>query len=211
MRNSKTLIHHFVGRQKLLFAIFILLFGTYACINENAEETPNPQAVNNPPSCTSVPDIAVNETVGSSCGQNVGSITVSGSGGTGTLTYSIDGQTFQSDGKFSNLKNGTYTLTVKDANGCVNTVEAKVALIQDISLTNDIVPLLQSNCAISGCHVSGAQNPNLSDKATILQNASQILARTSNRSMPPSTSGKSLTDAQIELIRCWVEDGSKDN
>lgn len=211
MRNSKTLIHHFVGRQKVLFAAFIMLFGIYACSNENAEETPAPQGVNNPSPCASNLEITVNETVGSNCGQSEGSITVSGSGGTGTLVYSIDGQSFQSDGKFSNLKSGTYTITVKDASGCTNVVEAKVELVQDVSLASDIVPLMQSNCAVSGCHVSGAQNPNFSDKANILQNASQILSRTSNRSMPPSSSGKSLTDAQIELIRCWVDAGAKDN
>lgn len=50
-----------------------------------------------------------------------GSITVSASGGTGPYTYSKDGTTFQSSSTFSNLPNGTYTITTKDSVGCTTT------------------------------------------------------------------------------------------
>src|SRR5439155_18154609 len=46
-----------------------------------------------------------------------GSITASGSGGSGALSYSIGGA-FQASGSFAGLVAGTYTVTVKDANGC---------------------------------------------------------------------------------------------
>jgi hypothetical protein len=49
---------------------------------------------------------------------NDGQIIVSGGGGTGTKTYSIDGTNYQSSGTFNGLGNGTYTLYAKDANGC---------------------------------------------------------------------------------------------
>jgi hypothetical protein len=49
---------------------------------------------------------------------NVGSITVTASGGTGTLTYSKDGTNFQASNVFTGLTAGDYTITVKDANGC---------------------------------------------------------------------------------------------
>ncbi|HYG51002.1 MAG TPA: hypothetical protein VD905_08860, partial [Flavobacteriales bacterium] len=48
-----------------------------------------------------------------------GSITVTASGGTGTLTYSNDGGlSYQSSNVFSGLCTGTYNVCVMDANGC---------------------------------------------------------------------------------------------
>ncbi|GAA4237188.1 T9SS type B sorting domain-containing protein [Postechiella marina] len=48
-----------------------------------------------------------------------GEITVSGvTGGTAPYQYSIDGITFQSGLTFSNLTDGSYTVTVRDANNC---------------------------------------------------------------------------------------------
>ena len=51
-----------------------------------------------------------------------GRITASATGGTGTFEYSIDGgTTYQSSQTFSGLLAGSYTITYKDANGCIET------------------------------------------------------------------------------------------
>lgn len=64
--------------------------------------------------------ISVSSATAPSCSYGTdGSIVVSGSGGTGTITYSKDGTNYQSSGTFSNLGNGTYTLYAKDENGCI--------------------------------------------------------------------------------------------
>ena len=56
------------------------------------------------------------------CGLGDGSITITASGGTGGLLYSIDnGITFQSGNNFTNLGPGTYDIIVEDAIGCQNT------------------------------------------------------------------------------------------
>ncbi len=66
------------------------------------------------PSITSVSSTNI------SCnGGNDGTITVNSvTGGTGQITYSINGSTFQTSNVFSGLTAGTYTIVVKDINGC---------------------------------------------------------------------------------------------
>ncbi|MFN0034077.1 MAG: reprolysin-like metallopeptidase [Saprospiraceae bacterium] len=68
-------------------------------------------------------------------------IIVNASGGTGTLEYSIDGTTFQAGNQFSNRANGTYTLTVRDANGCTKTAQATVD-VAPLSLSITTINLL---------------------------------------------------------------------
>ncbi|MBL7795023.1 MAG: T9SS type A sorting domain-containing protein [Saprospiraceae bacterium] len=59
---------------------------------------------------------------------NLNTISVTASGGTGALAFSLDGQTFQADGTFGGLANGDYTVTVRDANGCTATTTSTVAV-----------------------------------------------------------------------------------
>lgn len=54
-------------------------------------------------------------------GATNGSIVATASGGTGPYTYSRDAVNFQASGTFSNLGEGNYTITAKDANGCTGT------------------------------------------------------------------------------------------
>ena len=52
-------------------------------------------------------------------GDGSGEITITASGGTGDLTYSIDDEaTFQESNVFAGLEAGDYTIVVKDSNGC---------------------------------------------------------------------------------------------
>jgi hypothetical protein len=74
---------------------------------------------------------------------NNGTITVTATGGTGTLSYSIDnGTTYVSSGAFTALAAGTYQVKVKDANNCVLdlgsiTIQApSAALTGTTSITN---------------------------------------------------------------------------
>lgn len=53
-------------------------------------------------------------------------IEVNAWGGTGGLEYSLDGLSFQSSPVFGSLPNGTYTVTVRDANGCTAKASAVV-------------------------------------------------------------------------------------
>lgn len=73
--------------------------------------------------------------VNAACGLGNGSITASASGGTGALQYSINGTTYQAGTLFTGLAGGTYTLYVKDANGCIKTTAVTVLNLAGPSLT----------------------------------------------------------------------------
>jgi hypothetical protein len=79
--------------------------GCSVIVNELIEE---PAAIN----------IQVLSLVGASCGQQNGSVELSGSGGTGGLTYFINTSGQGGNGSFSNLAAGSYNFTVKDSNNC---------------------------------------------------------------------------------------------
>lgn len=53
-------------------------------------------------------------------------ITVNASGGTGNLTFSLDGVNFQPDNTFEVTANGTYTITIRDEKGCTAQVNVIV-------------------------------------------------------------------------------------
>ncbi|RMF22213.1 MAG: hypothetical protein D6765_14590, partial [Bacteroidetes bacterium] len=79
-------------------------------------------------------------------------ITALATGGTPPLEYSLDGVNFQSSNVFSGLSNGTYTVTVRDANGCTADAEAIVA----------VNTLIVSASIQQGISCNGAQDGSIS-------------------------------------------------
>lgn len=142
------------------------------------------------------------------CDSNGGKITVTASGGSGNFQYSLNNGTFQNTATFSNLAKGAYTISVKDSENCQAT--AQTTLKTGVNYTDNIASIINTNCAVSGCH-SGNQSPKLTTFSEVSANASRILSRTSARTMPPSSSGRTLTAAEIKLIECWVADGAPQN
>ncbi|MCH2198057.1 MAG: T9SS type A sorting domain-containing protein [Flavobacteriales bacterium] len=69
-----------------------------------------------------------------------GTIVCIGTGGTGGLTYSIDGENFQAENVF-NVGPGTYTVTATDVNGCtdVSDIIAEITAPDPISFAPDAV------------------------------------------------------------------------
>ena len=85
-------------------------------------------------------------TTPASCNTNDGTITATGSGGTGLLQYSIDGVVFQSGNIFTGLAPNIYTITVKDANNCIGTTTVTVLNAAGLSLN---VSNISSSCSAS--------------------------------------------------------------
>ena len=83
--------------------------------------------------------------------------------------------------------------------------------IQPASLTEDVIPIININCAISGCHEPGVQAPDLTKKENIIASAELIKTQVQTRSMPPSDSELPLSANEIQTIVCWVDNGAQEN
>ncbi|MEN7550939.1 hypothetical protein AAG747_23665 [Rapidithrix thailandica] len=139
------------------------------------------------------------------CGASNGSIEVMAEGGEAPYSYRIGSENFQENNRFNNLPPGIFEITVRDQNGC-ESVQA-VQLNSSVSYSNTIAPIIQNNCAISGCH-NGTQAPDLRSFNTVRANATNIKQLTGNRTMPLEGS---LSQNEIDQIACWVDDGALNN
>jgi len=77
--------------------------------------------------------------------------------------------------------------------------------------SSDINPIIQSNCASSsGCHGNGSSNgPGALTTFNQIKNAaSAIRSAVVSKRMPL---GGFLTDAQIQRIACWADNGALNN
>ncbi|MDX1477779.1 MAG: hypothetical protein R3301_08720 [Saprospiraceae bacterium] len=158
-----------------------------------------------PPGCDGSLSATVVATGDAGCGMSNGSITVDASGGTAPYMFQLDGGMAQSGATFTGVGQGMHTITVRDANNCTTNVDADVSTG---TVFADVQAIFMTNCAISGCHNGDEPSiPNFTSEATIRQNAAGIKARTGSREMPPAGQDP-LSDAEIALIACWVDDGA---
>ncbi|MBX2815558.1 MAG: hypothetical protein KTR24_06165 [Saprospiraceae bacterium] len=135
-------------------------------------------------------------------GNGSGKITIEAIDGNGSVNYTLNGGVPQTENVFENLTAGNYTVEAVDEAGC--TVIQEVEVKAEVN-PNEVYTIISENCATSGCH-GGTQSPNLSTNQNIEDRKARIRSRTSNRTMPPSSSGIQLTDEQIELIKCWANE-----
>lgn len=80
---------------------------------------------------------------------------------------------------------------------------------EEISLQNDIMPIIESDCSVPLCHLNGS-NPILSSKEAVIANAAGIRSQVETLQMPPGGE-EPLSVEEIELIGCWAADGAEDN
>ena len=157
------------------------------------------------PSGVTITDLVAED---SGCGTSDGTITVTATGGS-NLTYKLNDGSFDSNNVFMNLEAGTYTVTVKDDSGCEFAEEVTVKSGTPYATISSI---LSANCAVSGCHNGdNGSTRNWNVDQNVVNSAAAIKSRTGSGSMPPSSSGLSLTAEQIAEIACWVDDGASLN
>jgi len=165
--------------------------------------------------CTNTLNVTIDEEAGtvafttvttnSDCSTDNGSITVTANGGDGIYTYQLNGGTAQTTSTFNNVGVGSQKVKVTDGSNCSSSLDVVVG--SNASLSADIIPIISTNCAISGCH-DGKQSPNLTMKSNIIAFSSQIKKETQSRNMPRDGS---LSNEEIDLIACWVDGGAEDN
>jgi hypothetical protein len=109
---------------KLATCAFVsMLFVFLACSKKSDD---NNNTGNSVLDCSISPIVLTASVSGATLGQSNGSINASATGGSGAVTYSIDGSTFQNTGVFANLAVGVYTVVARSANGC--TVNLRVTV-----------------------------------------------------------------------------------
>ncbi|WAC02215.1 SprB repeat-containing protein [Lacinutrix neustonica] len=114
----------------------------------------NDCVVMTPLSIISDPTPTVTLSVDNQCTASGSNYTITASGGSGVApyTYSIDGTNFQSSGTFT-VAAGTYTVTVRDANGCTavsNTVTVSPQLTLNTVITKDLDCTASPDAIITG-------------------------------------------------------------
>lgn len=98
----------------------------------------------------------------------------------------------------------------KDKNNNNNNFTVDCATVTNKAFAANISPLIQSRCAISGCHASGSGNgPGaLTTYSQIVTAASRIRASVAAGTMPQ---GSTLSTAEKNSIVCWIDGGTPNN
>jgi SprB repeat len=163
-----------------------------------------------PNPCAGVTITVSNVVVGNRpCETANGSITSTGAGGTGPYTYNINGGAFQSSNLFSGLSAAVYSISAKDANGCIGTVNATVNNVSAGPLFLAVQNVLNNNCI--GCHNNTLSEGgmNWTIDCNIVNFKDRINARAVNgnpSAMPPTGL---LPASERTKITNWINAGGR--
>ncbi|MGK7388929.1 MAG: SprB repeat-containing protein [Candidatus Cyclobacteriaceae bacterium M2_1C_046] len=143
----------------------------------------------------------------SGCQGNKGTITVEPLGGVAPYKYQLgeNNDNYQSEGYWENLTSGRHSIWVEDANTCFFGVYATVT--SGVKYSEQIAPIIEKNCTSASCH-GGSHELDLRSLSTVRANASKIKTVVNDGTMPIDGT---LSQEEINLITCWVDDGAPDN
>jgi len=147
-------------------------------------------------------------TADNSCLGSNGVVAIEVSAGNPPYTYKIGNGSFSDNNAFMGLETGNHSITVQDNSGCSVTLSVTVPRgSSGVSWNNEIKPIMENSCALSGCH-NGSSRPDLRKFENAKFYAKSIKSKTQDRSMPREGT---LTQQQIDIIACWVDDGALQN
>jgi len=109
----------------------------------------------------SAPNLSITNVTQPGCGQNNGAFTAQGSSGASPYQYSLNNGAFQSSGSFTNLAAGSYSITVRDVNGCTGTQSQSLTApgAPTLSITNVTQPGCGQNNGAFTAQASGGRTP----------------------------------------------------
>ncbi|MPM00371.1 hypothetical protein SDC9_46595 [bioreactor metagenome] len=132
------------------------------------------------------------ETISTTCGEDNGSINIIASGGSGAMEYMLDGISgWQSSAVFADVAAGTYTVTVRDASGCI------------LSLTNITVTAIPAPVIVN-LEVENATNGDTNGSVIIIANGSAPLQYSLDGINWQA--GNSFTGLAVGYYTAWVMD-----
>lgn len=85
--------------------------------------------------------------------------------------------------------------------------------LANVTFSGTVQPLIQGNCAVPGCHVAGAQTPDLSSYAGIkaAADAGALVSRAVQGDPSPMPPTGLLPDCDRRRIEAWVNAGAPNN
>lgn len=108
--------------------------------------------------------------------------------------------------------------------GCYydSALEETITIDSQISLQNDIIPIFNANCSVTGCHVSGGVSPDLSSNnafnslisggfinTNVPMNSELYLWVSGQKNTPMPVGGVNPTISAT--ILAWIEQGALNN
>jgi hypothetical protein len=142
------------------------------------------------------------------CTEGNGTISINMLDGTPPFEFRLEEGEFSDVSEFFSLEANVHIIEVKDSEGCSARLNITVPSgPTNTSWTDTIRPLIESHCATSGCH-NGISRVDLRIYENAKNYATQMKTLTQNGSMPFEGS---ITQDQIDLIACWVDDGANEN
>ncbi len=114
--------------------------------------------------------ITVSSTTDANCGNADGSVSVDASGGDGNYTFTLNGGNQNSDGEFTGIAAGVYTVTVKDGSPCSANITATVnnvdgAQFDQVNLTDAGCNTQNGTISVSGMEGAPPYRYALNDNA----------------------------------------------
>ncbi len=122
---------------------------------------------------------------------------------------------------------GIVSLGLLAISGCTKTVTVVVnpgsSITKELSFANDITPIFEKSCALSGCHASGGKQPDLSSKnayQSLMSGGyvkafdpehSELMYWLTGKKSPVMPLGNGPNQDINAYIYAWIKQGAKNN